>query len=92
MFRLFKFFIELICWFEIVLSPFLIGLTLGAICYFYFSGESGLITGIILSLAGLIVGIIWATRIWKQEGTSHYMSRIMATPELDKKPESEKEE
>jgi hypothetical protein len=43
--------------------------------------------GTSVTLIGLIVGIIWATKVWKKKGTVHFMSRVMATPELDKKDE-----
>ncbi len=42
-----------------------------------------LVFGISIATLGLIIGIIWATNIWKKTGTMRFMSRIMATPELD---------
>jgi hypothetical protein len=39
--------------------------------------------------SGLILGIIWATRTWKKHGTMQFLSRLNATPDLDKKTEKE---
>lgn len=38
-----------------------------------------------IAVIGLVIGIIWATRIWKKSGTLNFMSRINASPELDHK-------
>lgn len=46
--------------------------------------------GIIVATIGLVIGIIWATRQWKGKGTIWFMSRIMATPELDNPDEEVK--
>ena len=51
----------------------------------------GLILWILISISGLIMGIIWATKKFKTTGTVHFLSRVMATPELDdlKNPKEE---
>ncbi len=81
--RIFEYFTEVIGWIRIVLSPFLIGLALGALVYFPAPSETRLVIGIVLVSVGLLVGILWATRIWKSTGTIWFLSRLMATPELD---------
>lgn len=83
-FRVFEFITEGIGWLQIVASPLLIGLVVGAIIYFADPTTTRLVIGIIVAAVGLIVGIIWATKQWKGKGTIWFMSRIMATPELDK--------
>ena len=88
MFKVFEIIIEIIGWLKIVASPFLLGFVIGATIYCQMDNEIGLIIGIILTLIGLIIGIIWATRIWRKEGTNYFLSRIMASPELDKKEET----
>ncbi len=85
MFKIIEYLIEFFGWLKIVASPFLIGILIGGIVYYNFENRFGLIIGILLSLLGLIVGIIWATRIWKKQGTTQFLSRVIATPELDKK-------
>jgi hypothetical protein len=87
-FRVFELITESIGWLQIVLFPLLIGLILGAIIYFSNPTMIRLVLGIIVTTAGLIIGIIWATKQWKGKGTIWFMSRIMATPELDKSDEA----
>lgn len=76
----FDYVFEVIGWLQIVASPLLAGVVVGALIYF--SNPSG--WRLVLALViGLIVGIIFATRVWKKHGTMHFVSRVMATPELD---------
>lgn len=82
-YRVFEFFTEAIGWLQILASPLLLGLVIGAIIYFTSPNTTRLILAIVVSAAGLIFGIIWATKQWKGKGTNWFMSRIMATPELD---------
>lgn len=89
-FRIFEFITEAIGWLQIVASPLLIGLIIGSIIYFTEPSKTRLIIGITVAIAGLILGIIWGTKQWKGKGTIWFMSRIMATPELDKKDEETK--
>jgi hypothetical protein len=86
----FELFTEIMGWLQIAASPFLIGLALGAIVYLLKPESLTLWIGIAISLAGLIFGIIWATRVWKKKGTIYYVSRVMATPEFDDFNDSEK--
>lgn len=88
-FREFEFITEVIGWLQIVASPLLIGLAVGAIIYFTNPTIMRLVIGISIATVGLVVGIIWAKKQWKGNGTIRFMSRIMATPELDK-PDVEK--
>jgi len=48
----------------------------------------------LISIVGLIVGIIWATKIWKsKDGVISYLAKADAIPELDEflKKQSENE-
>ena len=87
---LFEYFTEVIGWLQIVASPFLIASIIGAIIYFIKPNATRFIVASAIVAIGLFIGIIWATRIWKKKGTIHFMSRIMATPELDKNDEVKK--
>ena len=87
---LFDFLIEIVGWLQIVASPFLIGLIIGCIVYFSKSNITTLIVGIVIATIGLCIGIVWATRVWRKKGTIHFMSRTMATPELDNIDEDQK--
>lgn len=68
-----------------MLSPTLVGLALGGIYYLYSPDIAGKVVFIICACIGLLIGIVWATRVKKRHGTIWFISRIMATPELEKK-------
>ncbi|NLO70027.1 MAG: hypothetical protein GX102_03595 [Porphyromonadaceae bacterium] len=86
--KLFEKITELIGWLQIMASPFFIGLLIGSIVYFPNQTTTTLIIGLIISLVGLVIGIILATKIYKSKnGTIWFLSRTIATPELDKKDE-----
>lgn len=85
-FKIFELITELIGWLEIMISPTLIGVIIGIIVYLNFPNTTGKVIGISIGILGLLIGVIWATKIFKsKKGTVWFMSRIMATPELDKK-------
>ena len=79
---------EFFGWIQIMLSPTLVGLALGGLCYLYSPTAFGKILGTIITVTGFIIGIFWATRDKKKYGTIWFVSRIMATPELDTKNKS----
>ena len=79
----FEFLMECIGWLQIAVSPFLLGLLAGSFVYFASPGPITLVACVTLSVIGAVAGAIWATRVWKRRGTIWFMSRIMATPELD---------
>lgn len=81
--KFFELITESIGWLQIVASPFLIGIIIGALIYFPNPSLITLILGIIVAILGLILGISWATKAWKGKGTIWLTSRIMASPELD---------
>lgn len=86
--KIFELITELIGWFQIAASPFLIGLMIGSAVYFRNQTMTNLIIGICIAVLGLITGIILATKkIKSKKGTVWFLSRTMATPELDKKDE-----
>ena len=92
MLRIFEWITEAIGWFRIVLSPFLIGLALGAIVYFPNPSDLSFIIGVAIATLGLIIGIIWATSIYLSKGgTVWFLSRTMASPDLDEEEVKEKE-
>lgn len=88
MFKVIEFILEVLGWLQIVAGPFFLGLVIGAIIYFPDPTINKLITGICVSVFGLGVGIFWAIRAWKNGGTIKFISRISATPDLDKSDES----
>ncbi|MNQ64207.1 hypothetical protein D3C85_786210 [compost metagenome] len=84
MHKIFELITEIVGWVQIALSPTLIGLGTGYIVYYNFENTFGLICGVVLTIIGLIFGIILATKKFKTTGTIHFLSRVSATPELDK--------
>lgn len=77
---------EAIGWLRIVASPLLIGLAIGSFIYFPEPNSVRLAMGIGVAVVGLLVGVLWANKIWKSgHGTMSFLARITATPELDKK-------
>ena len=74
---------EVIGWIQIVASPLLLTGMIALVYYLSKPNSTRLILGICFTTVGLIVGIIWATKVWKKRGTMDFMSRISATPELD---------
>lgn len=89
-FRVFELITEVIGWLQIAASPLLIGLVSGAIIYLTDPSLTRLIAGIAVATAGMIAGIVWANKQWRGKGTIWFMSRIMATPDLDKPDEESK--
>ena len=90
--KVFEWFIQIIGWLQIAASPLLIGLVIGAAICFPTPTTIRLIIGITVAAIGLIIGILWANKIWKtKEGTMSFLSRVMATPELDKKEKETRE-
>lgn len=81
--KFFELITESIGWLQIVASPFLIGIIIGALIYFPNPSSITLILGIIAAILGLVLGIMWANKVWKGKGTIWLMSRVMASPELD---------
>ncbi len=68
-----------------MISPTLIGGILGLAFYYHYQNLIGIIIGFGIGLLGLFLGIVWASRIFKsKKGTIWFISRIMATPDLDK--------
>ncbi|MEI6596102.1 MAG: hypothetical protein WCO28_11110 [Bacteroidota bacterium] len=81
--RFFEFLSEGIGWLKIVASPLIAGAIIGALVYSFSENTVGLFVGIAITLLGLIIGIIWATRIWKKQGAMEFLSRINSSHEID---------
>ena len=79
----FDYFFEIVGWLQIVASPLLLGLIIALVIYLSNPGTLRLIVGISVATLGLVIGIFIVTKAWKKKGTMHFMSRIIATSELD---------
>jgi F0F1-type ATP synthase assembly protein I len=84
MFKIFEIISEVVGWIQIVISPTLLGIVFGLAIYYFAPNLAGMIFGILIAFIGLILGIILATKKYKTTGTINFLSRINATPELDK--------
>ncbi len=82
--KVLAFLIDVCSWLKIIASPFLIAVVIAIIIYLNVSGTLGLVLSVSMPLVGLVVGVILATRIWEKQGTTAFLARIHATPELDK--------
>ena len=78
-----EFITEVIGWIQIVFSPLLFFGIIGFIIYVSDPTITRLFIGICVALIGLILGIIYATKVWKKQGTINFISRASASPELD---------
>lgn len=81
--------LEILGWLRIVLSPTLISTVIGGVLYLYFKNTAGVYLGVGVAILGLIIGVVWASRTWKKEGTVNFLSKVNASPELNKDDQSQ---
>lgn len=79
--KIFNVLLESIGWLQIMLSPTLLGAVFGVVIYFNFPNTLGLVLGGSISFIGFLVGIIWATKKFKTQGTINFLSRISTSPD-----------
>ncbi len=79
-----KWITSIIAWLQIVASPLFIGIVIGFIVYYNIPSITGLVLGIVISAIGLIIGVVWASRVWKKRGTVEFISEIKSSPDFDK--------
>ena len=75
---------EMIAWLQIAVSPIIISIILAVVVYYFKQDRIGQILSILILLAGIITGVIWATRIYRKRGTVNFMAKVSGSPELDK--------
>ena len=76
--------IEWIKWFKIVLSPTLLFGVIGVILKFSLENETfGNCLFALCLLLGITAGILWANKVKKKHGTTHFISRTDASPDID---------
>ena len=44
---------------------------------------TGLVIAILVAATSLIIGIIWATRVWKKKGTLNFLSEVLKSDDLN---------
>ncbi len=80
---------ESIGWIQIIASPTLIGLVLGLITFCYLPNSIGITIAISLAVIGFIIGVVWATKVWRRQGTIDFLSRNNNSKETEKAKEGE---
>ncbi len=68
----FNLLLEIFGWIRIVASPLLIGVLIGFGIYISRPSRTRLIIAIIIASIGLLIGIVWATRVWRKGSTLDY--------------------
>jgi hypothetical protein len=79
-----KWITAIIAWLQIVATQLFIGIAIGFIVYYTVPGKMGLALGIVISAAGLVIGVIWASSFWKRRGTVELMSEVSSSHDFDK--------
>jgi len=81
--KVFHIILEIFGWFQIMLSPTLLGILIGTIIYYNFQTDTGLAVAISIVIIGFIIGVVFATRKFKTTGTINFLSRISASPDIN---------
>jgi len=79
-----KFFINILFWLRIFIAPFLVFLILSYFAYHYFNSTIRTEITILIVIIGALISALITRRVRKKYGTISFMSRVIATPELDK--------
>ncbi len=88
MFKILEAIPKIISWIQIFISPVLIGGISAFVVFLKLDNTVGTILSLILAISGSIIGFLFAEKARKGKGTVWFMSRVIATPELDKPEES----
>jgi disulfide bond formation protein DsbB len=85
--KIFSFFIESVFWIQIFLAPAGIGCLIAL--FIYIGNQKLLWLSITIAVISIIIGVIYAERVRKKHGTSRYVSKRLATPDIwpDEYPE-----
>ena len=74
--KLFEFILELFGWLQIVAGVTLAAGLFALATYLIWSNGTGKIAGLMIISIGFIIGVNWATLIWKKHGTIAWLSGI----------------
>ena len=75
--------IDFLNYLKIMASPTLIGFFIGIIVYANKTDEVGLMIAIGIAVIGIICGILLANWAKRKVGTTEFMSKINASPDID---------
>ena len=79
----FDLFTESVGWLSIAASPLFLSAFIGIGIYFYSPSNTTITNATILILIGIIIGIVWATSIWKKRDTINFLSKLGSTPDIN---------
>ena len=85
--KILSFIIESVFWVQLFIAPIVIG---GLIALFiYIENHKLLWLSITVAVASVVVGLVYAERVRRKQGTSRYASKIIGTPDIwpDEYPE-----
>lgn len=80
--------VEFIGWLQLCIFPIVISCILGGIFYYYNPFGIGIYFSIISIILGIIAGVLYATKVHQKEGTVNHLSKLIRTPELEKKEQN----
>ena len=66
---------EIVGWIQIAISPLLIGAGIGAIIYYRNPTKTTLAAGIAVGILGLLIGILWANKVWQSKKAPSILSQ-----------------
>jgi len=76
-------FVALLSWVQIMIAPFSGGVIIGFIIWGNNQNTMGLSIGIGFAVLGLVLGILWAEKIRRKNGTMNFIAKARGSPELD---------
>lgn len=68
------FLIDCLGWLRIAASPILISIALAVALYINLPNNWNLALALVTIQLGIIVGIMWASRVWKKHGTMNFLA------------------
>lgn len=75
--------LEIIAWVQIILFPIFISLILAGLIFYFIPSSFGIICAVFIVFTGLVIGVVYANKIHKKEGTVNHMGKLLRTPELE---------
>jgi hypothetical protein len=80
-----KYVVEFLAYARIFLSPLLFFSIIGGLFYWYDTASTGFIIASVFVVIGILSGIMLCAYARRKGGAVNFISRLHATPELDKK-------
>jgi len=88
MIRFLEYFTEVLAFLGIVISFIFLGALAGGMLYLIINNTAALVTGVIIALAGAVMGFYLAIKAWKTTGTVNFISGFSRNRWPDDKDES----